>query len=101
MEPKGAIPYLSLYFIASQCLLLYLVYLFTRVDWRALFTEKKLRANRKPRLHNASRAGRAGGEIRQPYQRLFFRLFGQVLFISDGVLVGCSYGRTKSIVKVE
>jgi hypothetical protein len=52
MEPKGAIPYLSLYFIASQCLLLYLVYLFTRVDWRALFTEKKLRfLARKPKTH--------------------------------------------------
>lgn len=43
MEPKGAIPYLSVYFIASQCLLLYLVYLFTRVDWRVLFVQRKFR----------------------------------------------------------
>lgn len=31
------------YFIVTQCLLLYLVYLFTRVDWRFLAAEKKFR----------------------------------------------------------
>ena len=36
-------PYLGLYFVLSQFLLLFLVYLFTKVDWRALFTEKKFR----------------------------------------------------------
>jgi len=36
-------PYLSGYFIATQIAFLYLVYLFTKIDWRALLTEKKLR----------------------------------------------------------
>ncbi len=31
------------YFFVTQCLLLYLVYLFTRVDWHALVAEKKFR----------------------------------------------------------
>jgi hypothetical protein len=30
------------HFIVSQLLLLHLIYLFTRVDWRTLFVEKKL-----------------------------------------------------------
>lgn len=39
----GGMSYLSAYFIISQILLLYVVYLFTRVDWRALFVERTLR----------------------------------------------------------
>ncbi len=43
VETNGALPYLSAYFVVSQMLLLYLVYLFTKVDWRALLSERKLR----------------------------------------------------------
>lgn len=43
MESTQALSYLSGYFIASQILLLYLIYLFTRIDWRAVFAGKKLR----------------------------------------------------------
>jgi hypothetical protein len=43
LETGEALPYLSAYFIVSQVLLLYLVYLFTKIDWRALFVRKKLR----------------------------------------------------------
>lgn len=39
----NTLSYLTGYFIATQILLLYVVYLFTRVDWRALFNEKKLK----------------------------------------------------------
>jgi hypothetical protein len=39
----GTWSYLTIYFLATQILLLYIVYLFTRVDWRALFTEKKFK----------------------------------------------------------
>jgi hypothetical protein len=42
MESGQTLPYLGAYFIISQLFLLYLVYLFTRVDWRTLFVEKKL-----------------------------------------------------------
>jgi hypothetical protein len=38
-----ALSYLSLYFIVSQIVLLSLIFVFTRVDWRVLFTEKKVR----------------------------------------------------------
>lgn len=51
MESTQALPYLSVYFIASQLLFLYLVYLFTRIDWRALFVEKRLKwIPRKPKM---------------------------------------------------
>jgi hypothetical protein len=43
VEYEDAIPYLSFYFIFSQVALLSLVYLFTRIDWRALFDERKLK----------------------------------------------------------
>lgn len=43
MESTRTLPYLSAYFIVSQLVLLYLIYLFTRVDWRTLFLEKKFR----------------------------------------------------------
>ena len=36
-------PFLGIYFVASQIGFLSLVYLFTKVDWRALLGEKKLR----------------------------------------------------------
>ena len=47
MEYGQTLPYLGAYFIVSQLLLLYLIYLFTQVDWRMLFVEKKLRLIRK------------------------------------------------------
>ena len=40
---EDSIPYLSFYFILSQVTLLSLVYVFTRIDWRALFDERKLK----------------------------------------------------------
>lgn len=43
MESEDALPYLSGYFVVSQILLLYIIYLFTRIDWRTLFVERKLR----------------------------------------------------------
>jgi hypothetical protein len=55
MESTQALSYLSGYFIASQILLLYLIYLFTKIDWRALFGEKKLR--RIPRKAKNSLSG--------------------------------------------
>jgi hypothetical protein len=39
----GSLSYLSLYFILSQFLFLSLVYAFTRIDWRELLSERKLR----------------------------------------------------------
>lgn len=49
LESTDALSYFSVYFVASQLLLLGLMYVFTRVDWRLLFTEKKFRwAARKP-----------------------------------------------------
>lgn len=35
--------YFGIYFVVSQILLLFLVYAFTRIDWRLLATEKKFR----------------------------------------------------------
>jgi membrane protein DedA with SNARE-associated domain len=50
LESTDALSYLSVYFVASQLVLLALIYVFTRVDWRALFTERKLRwTPKKPR----------------------------------------------------
>jgi hypothetical protein len=43
MESTDAQSYLGAYFVLSQLLLLFLVYLFTKVDWRAVFREKKFR----------------------------------------------------------
>lgn len=43
LEDTEALSYLGVYFIASQVLLLSIVYAFTRIDWRFLVTEKKLR----------------------------------------------------------
>jgi hypothetical protein len=43
LESSEAMPYLGVYFVVSQILLLSLVYVFTRIDWRALFVQKKLK----------------------------------------------------------
>ena len=43
VESGDSWPYLGGYFIATQIAFLCLVYLFTRVDWHTLLTEKKLR----------------------------------------------------------
>ncbi len=43
LESTDALSYLSVYFVASQLVLLALIYVFTRVDWRALFMERKFR----------------------------------------------------------
>jgi hypothetical protein len=43
LESTDALSYLSVYFVASQIVLLSLVYVFARVDWRLLFREKKFR----------------------------------------------------------
>lgn len=42
-ESREALSYFSVYFVLSQVLLLFLVYAFTRIDWRALFDERRLR----------------------------------------------------------
>jgi hypothetical protein len=42
-EYTEGLSYLSVYFVVSQFLLLSIVYAFTRIDWRALFNEKKLK----------------------------------------------------------
>lgn len=47
--------YFSLYFVLTQILLLWLVYLFTRIDWRVALTEKRLRL-----LPKARRTGNEG-----------------------------------------
>lgn len=49
LESDEALPYLSIYFVASQIFLMYLVYLFTKIDWRTLFSDRKLRRMRYPR----------------------------------------------------
>ncbi len=43
MNSKWAASYLSLWFVTSQILLLYAIYLFTRIDWRLLLAERKLK----------------------------------------------------------
>jgi hypothetical protein len=43
VDYEDAIPYLSFYFILSQVALLSLVYVFTKIDWPALFDERKLK----------------------------------------------------------
>lgn len=43
LESTDALSYLSIYFVISQILVLSLIYVFTRVDWRLLFKEKKFR----------------------------------------------------------
>jgi len=43
LESTEAMPYLGIYFLLSQALLLFSVYVFTKIDWQVLFMEKKLR----------------------------------------------------------
>ena len=43
LESTGALSYFSIYFVVTQILLLSLIYVFTRVDWRALLGERKFR----------------------------------------------------------
>ncbi len=43
LESTDALSYLSVYFVVSQIALLSLIYAFTRVDWRMLFAERKLK----------------------------------------------------------
>jgi hypothetical protein len=43
LESTGALSYFSIYFVATQILLLSLLYMFARVDWRALLGERKFR----------------------------------------------------------
>ena len=51
LESGIALPYLSAYFVLTQILLLYLVYLFTRVDWRLLLEQRKFHwLERHPKL---------------------------------------------------
>jgi len=42
-ESSEAQSYLGVYFVACQILLLSVIYLFTKIDWRALFRQKKLK----------------------------------------------------------
>jgi hypothetical protein len=42
-EAKSAVAYFSVYFIVVQLLLLYLVYVFTKVDWKFFFAYRKFR----------------------------------------------------------
>jgi hypothetical protein len=51
LESTEALSYLSVYFVASQVLLLSLIYVFTRIDWRLLLGERKFRwTKRSPNL---------------------------------------------------
>jgi hypothetical protein len=43
LESTEAMPYLGVYFLVSQALLLFAVYVFTRIDWRSVLVEKKLK----------------------------------------------------------
>jgi membrane protein YqaA with SNARE-associated domain len=43
LEPAEGQAYLGAFFVLSQIALLFLVYLFAKVDWRTLFEEKKFR----------------------------------------------------------
>lgn len=42
-ESTETIPYWSAYFVASQALVLLMLYAFSRLDWQALFVEKRIR----------------------------------------------------------
>jgi uncharacterized membrane protein YdjX (TVP38/TMEM64 family) len=49
--------YLGVYFVVSQILLLSVIYVFTKIDWRALFTQKKLKWMTSARERRVSGAG--------------------------------------------
>lgn len=57
IEFTEGLSYLSLYFVVTQFLLLSIVYAFTRIDWRALLNEKKLKwtAGAKESVHLRNR----------------------------------------------
>jgi membrane protein YqaA with SNARE-associated domain len=48
LESSEAESYFGVYFVATQILLLAAVYAFAKVDWRAVFNERKLRWIKKP-----------------------------------------------------
>lgn len=55
-ESEDTLPYFSVYFIVSQIAFLALVYAFTRIDWRLLFTERKFGwTQRKMRVRDVTR----------------------------------------------
>jgi hypothetical protein len=49
LESTETISYMTVYFVITQILLLLTVYAFTRVDWRLLLTERKMRWLKKRR----------------------------------------------------
>jgi uncharacterized membrane protein YdjX (TVP38/TMEM64 family) len=53
-ESSEAQSYLGVYFVASQILLLFVIYVFTKIDWRTLLTRKKLAWMRSARAHGLS-----------------------------------------------
>jgi hypothetical protein len=55
-DGSGSLPYFGAYFVITQTLLLSLVYAFTRVDWRVLLREKKLRWMKKDPPHDPNQS---------------------------------------------
>jgi membrane protein DedA with SNARE-associated domain len=47
LESENTFSYLGVYFVTTQILLIFATYLFARIDWRALFEERKLRLTRR------------------------------------------------------
>ena len=43
LDNGHTLSYFSVYFVVTQCLLLGIIYVFTRLDWRALLRERKWR----------------------------------------------------------
>ena len=43
MDSFESASYIGIYFIASQLLLIPVIYVFTRIDWRTAFEQKRLR----------------------------------------------------------
>src|SRR6516165_2332141 len=43
LDSIESVSYVGIYFIASQLLLIPIIYIFTRIDWRAAFEEGRLR----------------------------------------------------------
>lgn len=54
VEAGDLLAYLSVYFVATQTLILYLIYLFTKVDWRAVFAQHILKLLSDERFHGKS-----------------------------------------------
>ena len=48
LRSSEALSYMTAYFVISQILLLFIVYAFTKVDWRVLLSERKFRWLAKP-----------------------------------------------------